>query len=44
MIAGSGPLSQAGRDALDDRGLPDVDDGAADDEPKLLSHEERLAT
>ena len=43
MIAGSGPLSQADVDAIEDR-LADVDEHPGADDPKLIHHDERLAT
>ncbi len=43
MTAAPNPaISQADRDALEDRGLADVLERT--DDPKLLSHDERLAT
>jgi hypothetical protein len=39
----TGPLSQQDRDAIDDRGLADVDECTGADE-ELPSHVERLAT
>jgi hypothetical protein len=44
MSAGPGPLSQADIDAIEDVGLPDVDDHPGAGEPLLLHVDERTPT
>ena len=37
-------VSQGDRSAIEDRGLPDVDEHLSVEEPKLLHHDERTPT
>ena len=44
MNTGPGPLSEAGRDAIENIGLPDVDERTGADDPLLIHHDELTPT